>query len=52
MLSQNFQVTMEDLKNTEIIRKAKDTGANAVKLQTYAADTITLNSNKDDFLFQ
>jgi len=37
-------------KALEIIRKAKDAGANAVKLQTYTADTITLNSNKDDFL--
>ena len=33
-------------KALEIIRKAKDAGANAVKLQTYTADTITLNSNK------
>lgn len=33
-----------------IIRKAKEAGANAVKLQTYTADSITLDSNKDDFL--
>lgn len=33
-----------------IIRKAKEAGANAVKLQTYTADSITINSNKEDFL--
>jgi len=34
----------------DIIRAAKRAGADAVKLQTYRADTITLNSNKADFL--
>ena len=33
----------------KIIRSAKEAGANAVKLQTYRADTITLNSSKEDF---
>ncbi|GAA0815544.1 pseudaminic acid synthase [Colwellia asteriadis] len=33
----------------EIIRAAKRAGADAVKLQTYRADTITLNSEKEDF---
>lgn len=33
----------------ETIRAAKRTGANAIKLQTYTADTITLNSKRDDF---
>ena len=32
-------------KAKEIIHKAKYSGANAVKLQTYT-DTITINSNK------
>jgi pseudaminic acid synthase len=32
-----------------IIDAAKRTGADAVKLQTYTADTITLNCNKPDF---
>ena len=32
-----------------IIHAAKKCGAHAVKLQTYRADTITLNSDKDDF---
>jgi len=34
----------------EIIRAIKRSGANAVKLQTYTADTITLNSRATDFL--
>ena len=33
----------------KIIHAAKAAGANAVKLQTYRADTITLNSSKEDF---
>ena len=34
----------------EIVRAAKRAGADAVKLQTYRADTITLDSDKSDFL--
>ncbi len=34
----------------DTIKKAKECGANAIKLQTYTADTITLNINKDEFL--
>lgn len=33
----------------EIVRAAKRAGADAIKLQTFKADTITLNSAKDDF---
>jgi N-acetylneuraminate synthase len=33
----------------KIIDVAKDAGADAVKLQTYRADTITLKSDSDDF---
>lgn len=34
----------------ETIRQAKKAGADAVKLQTYTADTITLDCCRDDFL--
>jgi pseudaminic acid synthase len=33
-----------------IIRAAKEVGADAVKLQTYTPDTITLNCKKEDFV--
>lgn len=33
----------------ETIRAAKRAGADCIKLQTYTADTITLDSDKDDF---
>ncbi len=36
----------------ETIRAAKRAGADAIKFQTYTADTITLNSRKKDFLIQ
>jgi len=34
----------------ETIRKAKQTGADAIKLQTFTPDTITLDSNRPEFL--
>ncbi|MGX1022909.1 pseudaminic acid synthase [Flavobacterium sp. CS20] len=34
----------------ETIKAAKDTGADAIKFQTYTADTITLDSDKNDFI--
>lgn len=36
----------------ESIRGAKRAGADCIKLQTYTADTITLNSKRDDFLIK
>ena len=36
----------------KIIAKAKEIGADAVKLQTYTADTITINSRNDEFLIK
>jgi pseudaminic acid synthase len=36
----------------ETIKAAKRAGADAIKFQTYTADTITLNSKKDDFLIK
>lgn len=36
-------------KAVEIIKAAKEIGADAIKLQTYTPDTITLNTDKDDF---
>ena len=34
------------------IKSIKKTGADAVKLQTYRPDTITLNSSKKDFIIK
>lgn len=34
----------------KIIETAKKCGANAIKIQTYTPDTITLNSTKEDFM--
>lgn len=34
----------------ETIKAAKEIGANAIKLQTYTADTLTLNCKNDDFM--
>jgi pseudaminic acid synthase len=41
--NQNFDVAINSLK------AIKECGADAVKIQTYTPDTITLNSNKDFF---
>jgi len=46
-LSANHNGDIEVAKET--IRAAKRSGANCIKLQTYTADTITLDVKKDDF---
>ena len=46
-LSANHGKDIEIAKET--IRAAKRTGADAIKLQTYTADTITLDSKQDYF---
>jgi len=46
-LSANHGGDLEIAKET--IRAAKRAGADAIKLQTYTADTITLNVKSDDF---
>ena len=47
-LSANHGGDIEIAKET--IRAAKRTGADAIKLQTFTADTITLNSKRKEFL--
>ncbi len=47
-LSANHNGKLEIAK--ESIKLAKKAGANAIKLQTYRADTITLDCDKEDFL--
>lgn len=49
-LSANHNGDIELAK--EHIRAAKKAGADAIKFQTYTADTITLNSNKEDFVIK
>ena len=42
--NQNLDIAIETVK------AAKRAGADAIKLQTYTPDTITINSQKDDFV--
>jgi len=41
--NQNYDIALK------LIHEAKNAGANAVKLQTYRADTITIDCDKEDF---
>ena len=49
-LSANHNGSLE--RALKSIKAAKEAGANAVKIQTYTADTMTLKSNKKDFLIE
>ena len=46
-LSANHGGSIEAAK--EAIKRAKQSGASAVKIQTYTPDTMTIDSNKADF---
>lgn len=46
-MSANHLMDFERAK--DIIYRLKDSGADAVKLQTYTADTITINSDNEEF---
>jgi len=49
-LSANHGGDINIAKDT--IKAAKEIGANAIKLQTYTADTLTLDSDKEDFVIK
>ncbi len=49
-LSANHNGNLQNALDT--IKAAKEIGANAIKLQTYTADTLTLDCDKDDFIIK
>ena len=49
-LSANHNGNLQNALDT--ITAAKEIGANAIKLQTYTADTLTLDCKKDDFIIK
>lgn len=49
-LSANHNGSLDKAKL--LIKAAKDSGAHAVKFQTYSADSMTINCDKDDFLIK
>ena len=46
-MSGNHNLSYE--RAEDLVRAAKESGVDAIKLQTYTADTITLNSSSSDF---
>ncbi|MFA6136929.1 MAG: pseudaminic acid synthase [Sulfurimonas sp.] len=49
-LSANHNGSLQNALDT--IKAAKEIGADCIKLQTYTADTLTLDSKKDDFMIK
>lgn len=49
-LSANHNGSLEVAKET--VKAAKRAGADCIKLQTYTADTLTINCDKEDFLIE
>ena len=49
-LSANHNGSLQTALDT--IKAAKECGANAIKLQTYRADTLTLNCKNRDFMIE
>ena len=49
-LSANHNGSLQTALDT--IKAAKEIGADAIKLQTYTADTLTLDSDKEDFIIK
>lgn len=49
-LSANHNQSLDIAKET--IKAAKRAGADCIKLQTYTADTLTINCNKEDFIIK
>ena len=49
-MSANHNGNLQNALDT--IKVAKEIGANCIKLQTYTADTLTLNSDKEDFIIK
>jgi pseudaminic acid synthase len=49
-LSANHNGSLQNALDS--IKTAKEIGADAIKLQTYTADTLTLESKKDDFVIK
>lgn len=49
-LSANHNGNLQNALDT--IKAAKEVGANAIKLQTYTADTMTLDCDKEDFIIK
>jgi len=47
-MSANHNGVLQNALDT--IKAAKEVGANAIKLQTYTADTLTLDCSKEDFM--